>query len=191
MGQYYHPTLLIDGNTGKRAECFHPLSTGNGSKLMEHSWIGNRFVNGVVDRIRELTRHGAEVRLVWMGDYAYDMDDMDDRTHREAYVAAWGDYIGVNTPVTPQSCYQDMYVHNLDRNVYVRIPGTEPGSGSDRTWVPHPLPLLTAMGNGLGGGDYEGTDMDRVGSWAYDRIAVLDRAPAGAEELEVSFKESE
>ena len=36
----------------------------------------------------------------------------------------------------------------------------------------HPLPLLTANGNGRGGGDYLGSDMDLVGSWAGDRIAV-------------------
>lgn len=36
----------------------------------------------------------------------------------------------------------------------------------------HPLPLLTAEGNGRGGGDYSGLDMALVGSWSRDFIRV-------------------
>lgn len=36
----------------------------------------------------------------------------------------------------------------------------------------HPLPLLTCEGNGRGGGDYDGLDMELVGSWARDFITV-------------------
>jgi hypothetical protein len=36
----------------------------------------------------------------------------------------------------------------------------------------HPLPLLTAEGNNRGGGDYFGTNMSLVGSWARDFISV-------------------
>ena len=43
--------------------------------------------------------------------------------------------------------------------------------------VLNPVPLLTAIGNGRGGGDYEGTDMGWVGAWALDPITI---APPGA-----------
>lgn len=38
-------------------------------------------------------------------------------------------------------------------------------------YIIHPLPLLTATSNGLGGGDYDGTNMNYVGSWAGDRLS--------------------
>ena len=59
-------------------------------------------------------------------------------------------------------------------------------------WVPHPLPLLTAMGNGQGGGDYRGVNMDKIGCWAGDLLHVTmlpPRKEAGFTELEVEFYE--
>ena len=38
----------------------------------------------------------------------------------------------------------------------------------------HPLPLLTAEGNGQGGGDYYGLSMNLVGTWARDNITVAE-----------------
>jgi len=37
---------------------------------------------------------------------------------------------------------------------------------NNNDWILHPLPLLTAVGNGLGGGDYYGINKDQVGAWA-------------------------
>ena len=45
-------------------------------------------------------------------------------------------------------------------------------------FVPHPLPLLTAVGNGLGGGDYHGINEEKVGSWAFDLLEVVDHEKA-------------
>lgn len=39
-------------------------------------------------------------------------------------------------------------------------------------WCIHPLPLLTACGNGLGGGDYCGLNEKMCGYWAFDYIGV-------------------
>lgn len=52
--------------------------------------------------------------------------------------------------------------------------------GTGETWndkkktpiIIHPLPLLTSSGNGNGGGDYHGTNMAIVGSWAGDIISM-------------------
>ena len=59
----------------------------------------------------------------------------------------------------------------------------------DKTKVPtkdgftlHPLPLLTAEGNGRGGGDYRDGE-PLVGSWARDIISVEETAPTDYEEL--------
>lgn len=42
-----------------------------------------------------------------------------------------------------------------------------------------PLPILTALGNGMGGGDYVGTNESYVGTWAWDLLSVEDEAPEG------------
>lgn len=39
--------------------------------------------------------------------------------------------------------------------------------------IVHPLPLLTSLGNGKGGGDYAGTNMEWVGAWALHPIGVV------------------
>ena len=45
-------------------------------------------------------------------------------------------------------------------------------ANGEQKWggIIHPLPLLTAIGNGKGGGDYRGTCLDLVGHWACDKI---------------------
>lgn len=59
------------------------------------------------------------------------------------------------------------YIINTDKKEYLdlwRVRGLE--------MTIHPLPLLTVEGNGRGGGDYEGTNMNVIGSWARDFIKV-------------------
>jgi len=53
----------------------------------------------------------------------------------------------------------------------------EYGCGPEE-FVLHPIPILTAIGNGKGGGDYKGYDMGWVGVWALDPISFL---PEGSE----------
>ena len=54
----------------------------------------------------------------------------------------------------------------------------------------HPLPILCSDGNGRGGGDYNGTNMDFVGRWAYDKIYTDNNVPNGYKKLNISFKET-
>jgi hypothetical protein len=51
----------------------------------------------------------------------------------------------------------------------------------------HPLPLLTAEGNGNGGGDYYGENKNMVGIWARDIISISDTVPEGFTELKCVF----
>lgn len=44
-------------------------------------------------------------------------------------------------------------------------------------WCIHPLPLLTAVGNGEGGGDYFGVNNELVGRWAGDALYIDDEEP--------------
>jgi hypothetical protein len=54
-----------------------------------------------------------------------------------------------------------------------------------------PMPLLCAEGNGRGGGDYHGSAMKLIGSWARDLISVESEIPNGYTELVPSFREGE
>ena len=47
--------------------------------------------------------------------------------------------------------------------------------------------LLTAEGNGRGGGDYNGPDLELVGTWARDVISVEGLVPEGYTELVCKF----
>ncbi len=63
MGQYYKPINL------DKQQYVYSHDYGNGLKLMEHSWVGNGFVNVVEELIAEGGDwHGD--RIVWAGDYA-------------------------------------------------------------------------------------------------------------------------
>ena len=54
-----------------------------------------------------------------------------------------------------------------------------------------PLPLLMAIGNGLGGGDYWGPNEGQVGSWAGDLIVPTNERPGrGYQEIASPFDES-
>jgi len=58
-------------------------------------------------------------------------------------------------------------------------------SYDDHEWCAHPLPLLTALGNGMGGGDYRGKEgKDNIGSWAFDEIYVTYLRPGTMEAVE-------
>ena len=51
-----------------------------------------------------------------------------------------------------------------------------------------PLALLTACGNGMGGGDYEGSDIRAVGSWALDRIELRKLSPSSGMSAPLGYK---
>ena len=78
------------------------------------------------------------------------------------------------------------YILNLTKKEYVKIPEYK-----ENEWTIHPLPLLCADGNGRGGGDYSGSDMDKVGIWAYDKIGISNDIPNGFTELVVNFEEND
>ena len=79
------------------------------------------------------------------------------------------------------------YIINFDKKEYTVMPKYEP-----KKWNINSLSLLCAFGNGLGGGDYHGTDMDFVGRWAFDRIGLTNdkNAIKGFTKITPKFKES-
>lgn len=145
----------------------------SGLKLTEHSWMRNDFCNGVIEQIWD---HPA--RVAWVGDYAcedYDFDFRGGYTKR-IYEYAWqGRDIEVAFDRMPHVHMAGYLVNHtkgvyLDVAKYVKASIFMPKWGGHEWWCIHPLPLLTCIGNGRGGGDYHGTNMDKVGSWAMDVI---------------------
>lgn len=85
--------------------------------------------------------------------------------------------------------HRNGYIVNLDKGLYVdldkyaQVAGFTP-SWDNRAWTIHPLPILTSIGNGRGGGDYHGTNMDIVGTWAMDTITFTEEHPSAFKEVD-------
>lgn len=165
MGQYYNPCILSDDKTKvTHSACAHNFD--NGLKLMEHSWIGNGFVRHVENFLTDNPR-----RLAWAGDYA------------ETNYYEQGDSADLITNVDVMD-EKDIIINHSRKEFVVK----SKSKGDD--WKIHPLPLLTSMGNGQGGGDFRGSDPDGVvGLWATDIIELSDNAPEGYSEMEFNLIE--
>lgn len=85
------------------------------------------------------------------------------------------------------------FLVNVSKNSFLDIKKYAEKSADTDGWCLHPLPLLTCVGNGEGGGDYYGKPgQDAVGSWAFDKIILTSTRPDPATYIEetVIFKES-
>jgi hypothetical protein len=215
MGQYYRGVILSKHtNKAKKIivkQSFCCYAHDNGAKLMEHSYVGNWYVK---EYERALAEEFYGYPLVWSGDYAdthFDTDVyskalefVDKATRKNAKALGyrknkngrWGDeFIRDGITASEKSLaiatpYEELtttyeYIINFTKKMFVRIP-KKTGNGL----LIHPLPLLCADGNGRGGGDYEGTNMELIGAWAFDRIGVANELPKNIKtELVVEFKE--
>lgn len=210
MGQYYIPTLI---NANSVINTLNSHRYNNGLKLMEHSYIGNKFVNAVCTLLWK-----NPTRLAWIGDYSDDEygDPYEKKLPREEfmdyYKAAWSEESSAAEvhprPRNVVTMKSRRYIVNHTRRCYINLreyiargKWTERGCyvngqyNPDETWdmCVHPLPLLTACGNDRGGGDYhEGhPNYNRVGEWAFDLIECTDRKPEGYDKLDIIFTEQE
>ena len=208
MGQYYMPTLIAENGT---VSTLYSHQYDNGLKHMEHSYIGNRFVNAV---LTQLWKH--PMKVAWIGDYsdgiggdpyeaklpyeefmryygiAWGKDEQDYRIHPKARCVVGLDSHAFLVNHTQKCC--------IDLAGYIRLnKWTTAGSWNNGVFDPNdtwemcinPLPLLTACGNGRGGGDYHDCypDYDKVGTWAFDLIECTDVCPEGYAQYEPCFTE--
>ena len=61
-------------------------------------------------------------------------------------------------------CNRIRFIHNQTKDLWIDLKDYDITHELDL----NPIPLLTAIGNGYGGGDYGGTNEDVCGSWAGD-----------------------
>ena len=191
MGQYYKPAVLDDSKKRPLAWVYsHDIKVkytredgqsfmmGNGLKLMEHSWMNNKFVQA----IENLLIPGGSWHkqpIVWAGDYA----DNEPDTDINIYGMLEDEIKIIPTKRTLKKKYK--YIVNHTKMKYVdktKVPLDNDG------WQIHPLPLLTCEGNGRGGGDFRG-DETVVGTWARDIISVEETVPEFFTELNFNLTE--
>lgn len=168
MGQYYHP--VCEG----RKEYVYSHDFRNGLKLMEHSWLGNNFVI-TVESLLAPGQIWCQHKITWSGDYG----DRAEELHNNPEIVK----------IRPAESEEEYpYLLNHTKKQYVDKNKIESVEQWGSTWRVHPLPLLTADGNGRGGGDFTGDDPNNlVGSWAGNRISVSKIKPAEDEWEELIF----
>jgi hypothetical protein len=184
MGQYYKPALLAK-NKKTVINFLTSWAYSKGSKLMEHSWLGNDFV-----RAFESLIHKNPQRVVWGGDYADECKGRKTNIYQRCL-----DKLEIK-PVTKLKDKDCRFIVNHDKKLFVdttKVPVSDTWTNPDNpndTWTYkiHPLPLLTCEGNGRGGGDFGG-DNQVVGTWARDLISVEPVEPKGYIELHFNLVE--
>lgn len=177
MGQYYKPAIL--DSRGNIMAWMYSHDHKENLKLMEHSWIGNKFVGSFASLLVEGGEYAGE-RVVWAGDYAKrrTYQRCTDRNKLE--------------PREPLDFDKFPYIINLDKHEYVdvrTVPGRTYEFDEDgMTWRIHPLPLLTCTGNMGGGGDFFGPDPKKlVGRWSGDHIVIAAEKPSTEPYQELLF----
>lgn len=181
MGQYYRPLLIT--KKGKVKVYNRTVDGDYGlAKLMEHSWWLNPFVNTICKKI-----HFKPHKVAWVGDYADEEED-----GFGFYEDVWGEGIDGKEVTEAQVLLWNKYLVNWTKKEYLDCDEYYEKSKTKQDFCIHPLPLLTAIGNGRGGGDYRGINVHQVGRWAMDVISVENKTPSselGFKEIKVIFKE--
>lgn len=175
MGQYYFAVILDD--EWDIVAWMNACAYDEGLKLMEHAYLTSAFVNAVEF---SLSPEGAyyKSRVVWAGDYA----DDEQRYYKKNLHALCNDDETKLIRPDVRSATKYRYIVNHTKRQYV---------DKRKAHNFHPLPLLTAEGNGRGGGDLQDAP-PFVGSWARDVISVEEELPEeDFQELAFVFSVSE
>lgn len=179
MGQYYD--ILINQDN----KYYHSDRSVDGkyeaAKLMEHSWFENDMLKCICSFI-----YKKPSQVFWVGDYADNVvkkvNTLSVEKIKEIYNLT---YCNKEKNVETLSLTSDNQISLKDRFLVNRtkkffIDGNKYFDWAQNKygWCTHPLSLLTALGNGQGGGDYfRRESKDKVGAWAGDLISVEDKTP--------------
>lgn len=168
MGQYYVGSILKKNWREEENPvefAIKPHCVKEAAKLMEHSYIGNGYVNMFMQQLGDDGKYFG-YPFVWAGDYA---DKANGKEINDCAVEVSNRiFDSVDMPfLTRQKEYK--YLVNFTKNEYIEMPKYD-----DNVWQVHPLPLLTCIGNGRGCGDYY-CENEHVGRWAFDEIGATDK----------------
>lgn len=172
---------MCDDN-GADKTVFRPYDfDGNGAKLMEHSYYHNRFVEAALARLSPNWRRSKKLlRVWWMGDYANVEDIPEEKKKYLPVESTWGDDVTLTVINESFDFSKPCYLVNESTHEYIDLLKLETINRGSWGGSIHPLPLLTAVGNGRGGGDYHGDkaiNQHMVGVWAGDLLTIEESAP--------------
>ena len=189
MGQYFMPIL---GNVyGGQCKVFDRSVNGEYTfaKLLEHSWWQNTFVNAFSEFL-----YNNPGRVCWVGDYATEHDDFNLNVPvaitRPNYKKVWGKNVKLLSCAPSDFTLDGKFFVNFDSRQFINLDEYKANSVASDGWILHPLPLLTAIGNDRGGGDFhKGVGYKQIGSWAWQLIAFLDQPPNDFVKVDIRFIE--
>jgi len=159
MGAYY-TALNIENN-----ERLDSWTFSNGAKLMEHSYIGNNYIDAV---LYEIAEGGWKNKpFVWLCDY-----------NEGEYSNNWETSVKISSSAENPDWldYSDAIILNTTKKEYIDLCEYKLNWIGPRTSMIHPFTLLTnSEDESMGGGDYHLED-NRRGLWRGDCFVVtLDR----------------
>lgn len=181
MGQYYKPAIQAikyEDNCKQVRKLFviDPYDLDYGIKLCEHTHRNSEVVRLVTNLMYELNKQDWATQLVWLGDYANPSFGVEPNLYGSLQYSnvqfRKEDGVIVSAMVEGFDGVIDMtqdhhYLVNHDRNEYINT--------AENVGAYSQLALLTADGNGKGGGDYWGKNWRDVGLWRYHEISVMDK----------------
>lgn len=162
MGQYYNAVIEINGNKN----IFYHQVDGEYmlAKLMEHSYWSNPFVLAVASKLWR-----TKGKLAWVGDYA----ETNDFNWNDAFSDAHTENVRTDL-VYNGFRLEGKYFINHDKKMIINLDEYK-NLLKDINMIINPIPLLTAVGNDKGGGDFHaGQGYDLIGTWAWDVIEITD-----------------
>jgi hypothetical protein len=181
MGQYYK-AIILNPKTKEPQLFFSPHDWDNGAKLMEHSWRGNALMHGIENLIAEKPQY-----LVWAGDYAEPEENgmnLYEIVERKGLSISPLDKLFTKIDLRRTN----RYLLNHTKKEYLDLNSVSEKDG----WKIHPLSLLTAEGNGQGGGDYKGINKEECGRWARNLISAtnsIKSIPSNYKQINIDFHE--
>lgn len=190
MGQQFRP--IIGGIYGGdyRSYVYQTKDECICTKIMEHSWWNNKFVNTISYML-----YNCPKRVCWVGEYSEEKDfkfDVPDSVLIPSYEDIYGedeDYRDIEEFI--DFTLDGKYLVNFDTEEYIDLDLYKKKSFGRNDEIIHPLPLLTAIGNGDYLGDYH--DYNKgfkfVGKWAWQLLAILDKAPSNFTKIDLIFSE--
>ena len=190
MGQYYRPVIettkggmvAIDTYLDGEYEC---------AKLMEQSWFTHPYTNSVVSAI-----YNKPKKIAWVGDYANSViNEFPNTLVPKLYDTAYGESsTPVKTLKSVDFTLDNKFLVNHDTHEYIDLNKYKEENLVDG-YCTHPVSLLTAVGNGCGGGDFlyhaeSEEQVTNVGKWAWNTLEITDIAPKRYKETMYLFRET-
>lgn len=185
MGQYYRP--VIETENGRVAIGTYLDGEYECAKLMEQSWFSVPFVLAVASLI-----YNKKAKIAWVGDYADNsVDEFPNIPVQEIYEDVWESEVIMKELKSSDFTLENKFFVNHDLKEYLDLNKYYKENTDKDGYCTNPVSLLTAIGNGLGGGDFDGDkeQVENVGKWAWDTLEITDEPPKKYKEVMYHFIE--